>query len=264
MLKKRSISDIPEETEESGWVWNSRDKSKSSVATLLSNHSFLERSRRVHFLCKSLSRLLPPCLITSFLTCLKAIFVCQSCKAAFTKLVILYTVIWSACSFSPQVIQRFIDQTSQRGLESKFYALSAQGSFPSKKMLWKQKNLKTASRSCVRLKHWIAHKFQISYFMALMSYLFPNENKQTKPNNFKMSKTKQIAPKYPQPQPNKYFPCLNKIPKKFLDISKGQPFSPELITLRAFPFSPTVFSILFFHVLHPVWSSLLASSGSKP
>lgn len=134
-------------------------------------------------------------------------------------------------------------------------------------MLWKQKTLKTAHRGCVRLKHWIAHKwswFHMSYFMALMSYLFPNENKQTKQNNFKMSKTNRIAPKYPQPQPNKYFPCLNKIPEKFSDINKGQPFSPELITLRAFPFSHTVFSILFFHVLHPACSSLLTSSGSKP
>lgn len=245
--RKVSVTFLRKQSNLANRVWNSRDKSKSSVVTLLSNHSFLERSRKECIFCKSLSLSLPPPLFNNLFSHAwkQSQSVCQSCKAAFSWPSYSYCtlcVFGQSALFSHRSSKGFQTKLYWRGLESKFYALSAQGSFPSNKMLWKQQTLKAASRGCVRLKHWAAHKwnwFQISWLWCLI-YFQMKTNKETQMTKKcpKPNKTPRI---YPQPQPTNHLPCLNKIAEKFSDINKGQPFSLELITLRAFSFSHTVF-----------------------
>lgn len=132
-------------------------------------------------------------------------------------------------------------------------------------MLWKQQTLKTASRGCVKLKHWTAHKwswFQILWFRCFIYF-------QMKTNKPKKLRNVQNQPnKYPQTTHNtnqtSTFHVLIRYQRSSW-ISTKNNLSPLSYSLSELFHSATLyFSILFFHVLHPACLSLLNSSGSKP
>lgn len=140
-------------------VWNSRDKSKSSVVTLLSNHSFLERSRKECIFCKSLSLSppLPPCLIifshmreSNLSLCVRAARLPFHDQATHT----VHCVYLASLLFSPTghpKVSRL--NFTEEALRVSFMPSLLREASLQRKCCESQQTLKAASRGCVRLKH---------------------------------------------------------------------------------------------------------------